>query len=1383
MSTARFSLAPPPEGNGSFGAIDIIGVPDLEWLIKFSNGNVGIAQSCFDNFFRRQSAGLDADIADIFNPLMEQNNSIPSQGLPAMESTLVKSIFETQKPYIEAVLSVLDALTVVEDVIAVLLAGGKVRSLKPKTNSKSLYTKLNGIRTHLENVRKQTKPAYSSFKDIPFGSRITGVNADVLLSEYQKKPVIIEDNAFGNYTFVTISEFYSTGEFIPEVPYDYTYIDIIDQNVPIEVPPFESPEPRNDDSPPVIIFDVWVDPLANGKIKQLDSPNDLPNDWDISTKWFGKWDGYTKDPNSFAAEYENITFTQLDEELDRGGVDDLKLRQQIKDIYRNALPPYRELYDQLVAGNFKESIFIEINNDARNSVNTLYGRTDAYASRNTPAYPPKKEPIGDVWHNQNDEFGYKPRKINGNWIDPEVDYELRLVRVFPQYAPVRPYRRRGNLDVGRLPNSILNSLNNTNLPPQVSAINTNNRAELSGSNPLVFNYGDDVKVDELLTTEDYDPVTPSFTYPTNNYIIDKEYRSYSDYERSGSRQIIDKIRKNNSRVIEKLIIGELTLNGDIEQIINDIINEQRLGNLAKNSPADIFYTRLLSVLKYPVNSNGNVIIRRPNVTIGGGVIPIRDAIDSIVDYITKRFEDRVPKFILEEFGGISNFRNIFDNAVTNLSNRVTNGEGSFQISDLLVVIDTDQNFRNLRYAEQVLVNGGLPKPDRDYGKIIQDNIYTRSASLLGGLNPLRIYDVIKGSIRQEGGTGEIPDFGSGFQRGDLIPRGTSFNFNESGPAERTAIELVNPSNKRVEPPREPRNGDTLRESLFIDIGIFYVVEGVYKNRKDMLNQKFNVSLSGSAATGANSSGERFYKYGKSPIRQVRSLLAAISKFAQFGGSALPSLIKETSKALSVLKNPANLIFEILMEQLSDTLSAFDPDILSKFQQLRSISDNEEKRAFIKDDPVLRNYIALDEEFNYRFIFDGLGVLSVFGQNFGIGTKDLLPKLVLESNGLPRTFCNNIPPDRGGNRTGNYDVNGNRVSSDLKGNELDPNGGSPNRSIDRVPEGTTFEIIDIEYSTGDFIEGINYTYYYITLDNQSLINKAESYIEQADKLFDPAEKIRLKLLALEEYQRALVKDPGNRFLNDRASELVSNDGVQVNMLIQFILNIILVPIKIVICIIEYIVNFFTSLKVKELPTKIPEFLAFNWILEFFKPTKVLELLGMKLNPDFNPLYYAQALVSGSSFKFDASQIFSAPFLGKMPTYNAKEFPNIVEGGPKMLLAMGGVFCFLEGIINEILCFIFNILNLDKLFPCPEINLSRFINETLTAEQIENILSEADDAFLNQTSSINNQGAFLFDVELDNGEIVNGLNRSELQAFVASNRNLRFKYNFGKNDEAG
>jgi hypothetical protein len=392
-------------------------------------------------------------------------------------------------------------------------------------------------------------------------------------------------------------------------------------------------------------------------------------------------------------------------------------------------------------------------------------------------------------------------------------------------------------------------------------------------------------------------------------------------------------------------------------------------------------------------------------------------------------------------------------------------------------------------------------------------------------------------------------------------------------------------------------------------------------------------------------------------------------------------------------------------------------------------------------------------------------------------KDLLPNMILENNGLGALFCTEEPPDRGGDNSGNYDVNGNLINNiDANGNPL--NGGKGgDGAANRLVDNTTYELISTEYSTGDFIEGIDYQYYYITLDNQALVNKATSDLDKASKIFDEGEKIRLKLLALEGFQQALAKDPGNVFLNKQLNDVIKQNGVQVNMIFQFLISIILIPIKIVICIIEYIVDFFTNLKVTELPTKIPEFLGFNWILEFFKPTKVLALLGIELNPDFSPLWLVQSLVSDPSFKFDVSKIFAAPFLGRMPVYSSLEYPNIVKGGPKMLLTMGGVFCFLENIINQILCFIFNLFNLEKLFDCPEINLSRFISDTLSNEDINKLLADADYNFLNQTSVLNNnETAFVYDVTLDNGEIVKDLNRSELQAFVASNRNLRYKYNF-------
>ena len=452
---ARFSLAPPQTGDGNFSALDILGVPSLEWIRKFSLGEVGVAQSCFDSFFAKTTAGLDTEIFDIFSTLARNNNELPSQGLPALESTLIKSVFETQKPYIDAIIAVLDGLITVEDIIAVLKGETNARSLKPKTNTKSLYAKLRGIKSELEQIRGNTKPAYSSFANFSFAQKITGINTEDLLKQYQNKPRVIQENTGAFYDWATVSAFYSTGEFIEDVPYIYTYIDIVDDLPDLEVPPFEVPEARNDNNPPVIIFDMWVDKLGDNRFTRLSSPKLLPNDWDISTKWFGQWNGWTKNESSFIREYTDYLDEVLDDEFDREGISDQELRRKVKKIFNESLPPKSELYNLYLSGNFKEALRQGINVDRQNS--RLYDKLRKSEQRGRASIP-EKEGIGDYWSSQNREFGYKPRKLNGNWIDPEVDYHLRLVRVFPEGGGSRPWRNT-------IPRTTLGSLvRNSNIP-------------------------------------------------------------------------------------------------------------------------------------------------------------------------------------------------------------------------------------------------------------------------------------------------------------------------------------------------------------------------------------------------------------------------------------------------------------------------------------------------------------------------------------------------------------------------------------------------------------------------------------------------------------------------------------------------------------------------------------------------------------------------------------------------------------------------------------------------------------------------------------------------------------------------------------------------------
>ena len=338
-------------------------------------------------------------------------------------------------------------------------------------------------------------------------------------------------------------------------------------------------------------------------------------------------------------------------------------------------------------------------------------------------------------------------------------------------------------------------------------------------------------------------------------------------------------------------------------------------------------------------------------------------------------------------------------------------------------------------------------------------------------------------------------------------------------------------------------------------------------------------------------------------------------------------------------------------------------------------------------------------------------------------------------------------------------------------ETDGDGNTHNSNNRLV--GSTYEIVNTEYSTGDYIEGIDYKYYYITMDNESLVNKANSLIEKSKSLdVDKANSISLKLDAMENYQKALVKDPDNIFLNEKLNELQKDEGVQTNIMLQFIVDMIALPIKIVLCIIDYILQFFKTMKILEIPKKVPEFFSFKWILDFIKPTKILELLGIKLNLSNIPKWSMEALTN-TNLKFDASQITAAPFLGKLPIFNSSQFLETIKGGSKIGLSTDAILKFLQSLINEMICFILNIFNIDKLFPCPKINLTKLGDENLKQSDIDEILKESDSNFLNGDNTTQDE-IFIYNIKLSNGNTVLGLNQEELNEFISNNKNLEYRY---------
>jgi hypothetical protein len=245
-------------------------------------------------------------------------------------------------------------------------------------------------------------------------------------------------------------------------------------------------------------------------------------------------------------------------------------------------------------------------------------------------------------------------------------------------------------------------------------------------------------------------------------------------------------------------------------------------------------------------------------------------------------------------------------------------------------------------------------------------------------------------------------------------------------------------------------------------------------------------------------------------------------------------------------------------------------------------------------------------------------------------------------------------------------------------------------------------------------------------------------------------------------------------NDIISTDTSNDKEQ--PLLKFLLGIITFPMKIVSKILEWIMDFFKSLSNPlTLPSKIIEFISFKWILDFFTPKGILDLLGIKFEPGVVPDW-----VSGKSTP-DFSEFLSMPFSAKLPTYKTKDVKDHPERPFKLLWPL---FSFLEKIINFIIDLLWAIIGIECLFPSPHINLSsNSINPGQTdadvlkkeTEKVGFPKQTTADVKIGEVVSDGVQG-FLYDITLSNGEVVKGMNYDELQKYISENEDVEYDFKF-------
>lgn len=405
----------PDSGDGT------IFVPDVKYLLQFSKGDLGIADAIntstiMNNISRSKNINIATAYLQVAGGIVESPEKFvkngkfvipqseikldPSRneaGLKALEKSIIQSIFDTQKPYMDMIGQLSNVLIFVEDIIARVLALG-TKSMKPKTNPRALGYKQNGkIKTKdelskLNSLIKNTPDAYNNNGG---GSNTNTSNDNIL--------------PFNKHWEIE-STVYSTGKFDPSVNYTYEYIDII-KNEPVISGTTSEVETSN--IPKTLIVAVFDN---EGNIFNTDQINsDAYNlSWlKNSNKWKGSFDYISDDDNYnrelYSRYFREYTSQSLPDSLSVEG------RQNVMNQVENYIKEdnYKNINDQI--SNLKSDCYLA---SARFSNGDLLNAMDN--TTQTKGINLIRKP-------------FVPKKINYNgkeiWIDPESDYDLKLIRV------------------------------------------------------------------------------------------------------------------------------------------------------------------------------------------------------------------------------------------------------------------------------------------------------------------------------------------------------------------------------------------------------------------------------------------------------------------------------------------------------------------------------------------------------------------------------------------------------------------------------------------------------------------------------------------------------------------------------------------------------------------------------------------------------------------------------------------------------------------------------------------------------------------------------------------------------------------------------------------
>ncbi len=557
-----------------------------------------------------------------------------------------------------------------------------------------------------------------------------------------------------------------------------------------------------------------------------------------------------------------------------------------------------------------------------------------------------------------------------------------------------------------------------------------------------------------------------------------------------------------------------------------------------------------------------------------------------------------------------------------------------------------------------------------------------------------------------------------------------------------------------------------------DTETYYIVEGVLADDNDSAPP----GSAGSVGAGGSAPDAGGGNYGKAHS------LGAIKVFLSMLSDIFSKLMPAINKLIELFKNPPSFITSIITEKLGESSTIFSADFLKSYQQMKGITNPIKRKEFAKLN--LGEYVYVNPiNGDYKVLFDGAAIHKLgplFGKSltFGIEVKKMIPKLIFKLD-LASATTNSLESVLDGTAKSNNlsSINSNSSSgstSKIPGS----NGVHSNQITTKIVDG---EEVSVTYSTGRYIQGVDYQYFYVTENVSRLIKEGDNLVDSGDP-----DQINL---AFGKYDEALRQDPNNQLIKDRISELMVKSPNYTQPIMDLLLSLVCGPLDLVASVVQFIMDFFTHLKFSKLLTDIPKFLSFAWLVKkgdyswssikddggksggFFTPAVIFKTFGLDVLPipgiNDDAFSLLSSLLSGNipdspnlpktippnmpvrNGSIDVNKFISfsfAPFMKRPTVPNStspmgvssitkdhiltflKINPNIsydkykLIAIPPFIELIAQFICFIESVINAIIDLFWSILGLEALIPPPHIKLcKKFIANNMDDKSMDALLS--------------------------------------------------------------